>query len=213
MRNAQPLSQSGHLPALTEMTFQGCHSDNGSGASTQMQARLPDTWKGAYQNPAMPQRLQTRQRTVSDVPKVALGQRLRDARKRAGLTQEQVGAALELDAHSAVGRWERGTTQVQTVNLILAAQLYNESLDWLVFGMKGTLEKRIASLPESLRDLTMSQITAALESAERAAKTHPQLFGGEYVADADPRLTRWSAKDKPKRKSPAGKIPPRKGTT
>lgn len=121
-----------------------------------------------------------------------LGRRLRIARDRAGLTQEQAAERLGI-TYSAIGQWERGNGSLAALNLFLAAQAYGASLDWLVFGMKGPIEKRVAALPETLRELTMSQITSTLESAERAYRANPQLFGDKVVSDQDERLTVWSA--------------------
>jgi transcriptional regulator with XRE-family HTH domain len=161
-----------------------------------MQVRLSRSWKAIFQNAQMEAKVRATVAVQSEHPKRELGRRLKAARKRAGLTQAQVGERLELGAHSAVGQWERGTTQVETVNLILAAQLYNESLDWLAFGKMGTLEKRIAALPESLREGMMEQVTSILDNAERLYRRNPKMFGDAVVLDGDPRLTRWSAKDK-----------------
>lgn len=129
---------------------------------------------------------------------VDLGRRLRAARKRAGITQAQAGERLELSSHSAIGQWERGHVLVETINLILAAQLYDESLDYLVFGMRGKLEQRIAALPEAIRQTIMDQVSQAVEGAEKMVRRNPKLFDGNVVPDGDPRLTQWSAKDKSK---------------
>jgi len=165
-----------------------------------MQAPLPTKRKGIFQNCLVEQKLIRTQVVVHEErPVIALGRRLRLARKRADLTQAQVADRLALTEHSAVGQWERGETTLETVNLVLAAQLYNESLDWLVFNKMGTIEKRIAALPESLREGMMEQVTAILENAERLYRRNPKMFGDAVVPDADPRLTKWSAKDKPQR--------------
>lgn len=137
-------------------------------------------------------------------PHKDLGRRLRIARDRAGLTQEQAAERLGI-TYSAIGQWERGNGSVTALNLFLAAQTYSASLDWLVFGMKGPIEKRVAALPASLRELTMSQITNALENAERAYRTNPQIFGETVVRDEDERLTSWSAADKIKKTGSAKK--------
>jgi transcriptional regulator with XRE-family HTH domain len=73
--------------------------------------------------------------------RVALGRRLKDARARHQLGQEEAGELLGV-THSAIGQWERGNVLIGSLNLILAAQHYGESLDWLVFGTKGNPEQR-----------------------------------------------------------------------
>lgn len=169
-----------------------------------MQARLPPVRRSGIQTAGVESRLKpSRQDAVAEEsPSVAvkeMGARLKAARKKKKITQEAVGAYCDLTSHSSVGQWERGEVFLETINLILYAQKTGESLDWLVFGMKGSIERRLDQLPDSLRELALEQITSALESAERAQKRHPKLFTAEYVPDADPRLTTWSAKDKPRR--------------
>lgn len=165
-----------------------------------MQAPQPPLWKRHSQNVGMDQKVRVLTPVRTERPVTALGRRLREARLKSEKTQAEVGEYLELSSHSSVGQWERGKTLIGTINLILAAQFYKESLDWLVFGMRGTIEKRIAALPESLREGLMEQVTAAVENAERLWRRNPGLFSNEVVPDSDPRLSEWSAKDKPKKR-------------
>lgn len=131
---------------------------------------------------------------------------MKQARERAELTQEKAGEQLELSSHSSVGQWERADACVSLVHLILAAQVYGESLDKMVFGMRGTLEDRIENLPDALRTGVKEIVISAIENAEAAYRRNPQIYGQRFVPDSDPRLTVWSAKDKPRsKKMPAGK--------
>src|SRR5574337_1171731 len=79
---------------------------------------------------------------------IDLGRRLKLARKRAQETQPSAGRKIGDVTHSSVGQWERAESLIDTLNLVLAAQVYRESLDYLVFGMRGTIEDRINALPE-----------------------------------------------------------------
>jgi transcriptional regulator with XRE-family HTH domain len=58
-------------------------------------------------------------------------QRLRAARKEAGLTQEEVARALRLP-QSEVSRSETGERRTDVVELSRYARLYGKSLDWFV---------------------------------------------------------------------------------
>lgn len=131
----------------------------------------------------------------SETPRAALGRRLTKARVKLGATQGQVAIAAGVTP-SAVGQWERGEKSIDLVNLILAAQFLNESIDYLVFGMRGKIEKRIAALPVAMRGGVESQVLLALETAEQLVKRNPKLLADDVVPDTDERLTQWSAADK-----------------
>lgn len=60
-----------------------------------------------------------------------LGERLREARKRAGLSQEEVASELEVP-RSAVSKIERGQQSVDSIQLRRLSDLYGVSLDSLL---------------------------------------------------------------------------------
>ena len=64
---------------------------------------------------------------------VDIGERIRFARERAGLTQEQLGKYLGL-AGSQVTRLEKGRRKVTIVELQVLASILNKSLTWLLTG-------------------------------------------------------------------------------
>jgi transcriptional regulator with XRE-family HTH domain len=174
-----------------------------------MQAPLAPIWKDIFQNRRMETKAPGRTASETGSARKLLGKRLKAARLKAGLTQPQAGDRLDC-SHSSVGQWERGETQVESVNLILAAQEYRASLDWLVFGMSGTLEKRIAALPDTLREGVLEQVTALIENSERIWRKTPGLWDNGHVPDSDPRLTVWSAADKIRQGRKAAKPKPKK---
>lgn len=58
-------------------------------------------------------------------------ERLRDARKKAGLTQKAVSEHFQI-ARVSVTQWESGETKPETDKLSSIAGLYGVSLDWLL---------------------------------------------------------------------------------
>ena len=61
---------------------------------------------------------------------MALGEKLTQARKAAGLTQADVAAKLNV-SRQAVSRWESGDTTPTMDKLKTLARIYGVSLDWL----------------------------------------------------------------------------------
>lgn len=127
---------------------------------------------------------------------IALGTRIKAARKRAKLTQPQLGVLLDLSGHSPIGQWERGETLPDTENLIFCAEHCSTSLDYLVWGMGNDIDTRIRALPGELRDQLTNEFMLRIEQAERMAKEHPEIFTDKHVKDSDQRLKKWSARKK-----------------
>lgn len=73
---------------------------------------------------------------VTSVVKTTLGERIALARKRAGLSQEElataVGAGEEGDARSTVSRWENDHAIPKGETLIKLPEVLNVSADWLL---------------------------------------------------------------------------------
>lgn len=64
----------------------------------------------------------------------AFGRRLREARKAAELTQEQLAAFVDLGKQS-VSHWEKGRNAPELHVLVVVAKEIGKSLDWLVLGI------------------------------------------------------------------------------
>jgi transcriptional regulator with XRE-family HTH domain len=60
---------------------------------------------------------------------------LRIARLKAGLSQREVAERLNVNINT-VSRWENGTQKIQIDSLVMLADLYNSSADYLL-GRKG----------------------------------------------------------------------------
>ncbi|MBP0985827.1 MAG: helix-turn-helix transcriptional regulator, partial [Oscillospiraceae bacterium] len=60
-----------------------------------------------------------------------LGNKIRQLRYKAGLTQEQLAERLGVGAQ-AVSKWESGTAYPETEKLIQISKIFNTSLDELI---------------------------------------------------------------------------------
>ena len=69
---------------------------------------------------------------------MALGEKLTQARKAAGLTQADVAAKLNV-SRQAVSRWESGQSKPSTERLLALGELYGVSIDQLL--NTGNVEK------------------------------------------------------------------------
>ena len=124
---------------------------------------------------------------------IALGRRIREARRRARLSQVQLGDLLDLSGHSPVGQWERGKSLPDTENLIFTAEHCATSLDYLVWGMGNDIDARIRALPGELREQLTNEFMLRIEQAEKMARDHPEFWTESRVPDNDRRLKKWSA--------------------
>ena len=61
------------------------------------------------------------------------GTRIKQARETRRLTQEQLAEQLDI-SRQAVSKWENGTSEPSTANLMALAKLYNVSVDELLAG-------------------------------------------------------------------------------
>ena len=139
-----------------------------------------------------------------------LGARLKAARKKRRLTQEQVAGLMGL-THATVGQWEKDITRPDVPHFIEAAELYDVSLDWLAWGgdVGSGIESRIRRIHKTLRPGLIERIHQEIDQTEEAAKRLPkEMLAEDVVKDRDERLRDWSAKGK-KLTEPAGKDTPK----
>ena len=61
-----------------------------------------------------------------------LGNRLREVRERAGLSQKDVAEELDLPSHSALSKIERGQQKIDSIQLQALSDLYGVTLDELL---------------------------------------------------------------------------------
>lgn len=78
-----------------------------------------------------------------------LNERLRELRKKAGYSQEELAEELNI-SRQAVSKWENGTANPDINNLIQLAKLYQVSTDYILFG--GSPEKE-PSAPDTTEQI------------------------------------------------------------
>ena len=78
---------------------------------------------------------------------MALGEKLTQARKAAGLTQADIAARLSV-SRQAVSRWESGQSKPSTEKLLTLGNLYGISLDQLLSAEEPAVET-VPDLPET----------------------------------------------------------------
>lgn len=98
---------------------------------------------------------------------------MKQARRDAGLTQQQVAESLNVN-HSNVSQWESDKHTPQFSAVVAFCQKTGVSLDWLVLGREPNTgyDKRINDLPEALRDY----VVATLLKAETVQTLIPARF-------------------------------------
>lgn len=90
-----------------------------------------------------------------------LSERLRQLRKNAGLSQEQLAETLDI-SRQAVSKWESGTTSPDIHNIVQLGKLYGVSTDSILLGD--------FSVPEN----TTGAVQENTDTAPRPAATAPQ---------------------------------------
>lgn len=76
---------------------------------------------------------------------MSLGIRLRQARKRAGMTQQEIGSKIRNLTGQAIARWESGHTHPDPEDLGVFCRITGANLFWLVYG-----EEPNGARPESV---------------------------------------------------------------
>lgn len=135
----------------------------------------------------------------------AFGKRLRAARAARHLTSEVVGTYIGVEG-SAVRQWELGHTAITLPNLVAAAEILGQSIDYLLIGGQvDSIDAKVRRIPDALRPALIMRLNDEIEkTAEAAKRLPPELTAGPVVKDKDERLRAWSAKGKPK-KMPGGR--------
>lgn len=64
-----------------------------------------------------------------------IGRKIKAARERAGLTQEDLAERMEV-SRQAVSKWENGSSEPSTANLLALAKLYGVDLGALLEGVE-----------------------------------------------------------------------------
>lgn len=140
------------------------------------------------------------------------GDRLAEARKRKGLSQHRLAEHVGV-SRSAVQGWERKRFFPSLENLVDAAELLNQSIDYLVWGNEvwNGIASRVRKIPPVLRDALVMRIHEEIERAEQAAQLLPPEMRGEHLSDRDARVQKFADRNLRRAPAPSGKATPRKG--
>ena len=89
---------------------------------------------------------------------INISKNMANLRKKAGITQEQLAAALNVSSQ-AVSKWETNTCQPDTLTLPLIANYYKVSVDYLFYGDEYTYDdiydknkKKVSSFPQMSKE-------------------------------------------------------------
>lgn len=116
-----------------------------------------------------------------------IAENISNLRKKAGITQEQLAAALNVSSQ-AVSKWETNTCQPDTMTLPLIADYFHVSVDYLFYGKNYTYEDIYDKVRSKVSDFPQM----SKESYEEALKifasahhgiSHGNLRGKELMYD------------------------------
>ncbi|MBQ8199866.1 MAG: helix-turn-helix transcriptional regulator [Lachnospiraceae bacterium] len=82
---------------------------------------------------------------VNELPEINFEQRIKKLRKKSQLSQEQMGELLGIDGKS-YGKYEQGTTLPTVDRLMQLSDIFNVSIDYLLFGTMPSTIERVSSL-------------------------------------------------------------------
>jgi transcriptional regulator with XRE-family HTH domain len=86
------------------------------------------------------------------------GERIRQARERLDLTQDQLAKACGV-SRSAVSQWETGgILRIEAAKLNAAARRLGVTLDWLLFGSEASTGERVAEGRDIYQPVTATNI-------------------------------------------------------
>ena len=115
-------------------------------------------------------RLRVARLTMNGMTQPELAKAMNDPRVQPTDLRQPTADEREEVTKGAISQWETGRTNPDLARIAAAAAVLKVSLDYLVFGMHGTLEARIEALPDNLRDGVQKKVRDVIESAERHAK-------------------------------------------
>ena len=118
---------------------------------------------------------------------INIAKNIADLRRRAGITQEQLAAAVNVSAQ-AVSKWETGTCQPDTMTLPLIADYFHVSVDFLYFGKEQArddiyekISGKVAAFPQMSAESFGEELT--IFAAAHYGVSHGNLRGKELIYD------------------------------
>ena len=118
---------------------------------------------------------------------IYLSKNIAELRKKSGVTQEQLAAALNVSSQ-AVSKWETNTCQPDTMTLPLIADYFNVSVDYLFYGEEYTYNdiydkntKKVSAFPQ-MSEGSYTEAMKIFASAHHGI-SHGNLRGKELMYD------------------------------
>ena len=108
-----------------------------------------------------------------------ISQKLKEARQKAGMTQDQVAEKIMV-SRVTVSHWENGKTLPDIVSLIRLGDLYCISLDDLVKGDSKMMEKVEKDARDSRSNQRLILATAILAASVLAVYLVSRMVGGAF---------------------------------
>lgn len=93
----------------------------------------------------------------TEAQRLAMAQRLREAREYVGLSQDEVAEALNL-SRPAVTNMESGQRKVEATELQKMSTMYGRTVDYFLNGDELAAESQVAFLARALHGLTASDM-------------------------------------------------------
>lgn len=112
--------------------------------------------------------------TTTEAQRLALAQRLRNAREYVGLSQDEVADALGL-SRPAVTNMESGQRKVEATELQKMSTLYGRTVDYFLDGTEAA-ESQLAFLARALHGLTANDIKELGQFAQFLRNAPPGRF-------------------------------------
>jgi transcriptional regulator with XRE-family HTH domain len=117
---------------------------------------------------------------------VAVGRRLRMARKARGLSQGDLAASLGLASHQQVQKYERGANRISASSLAMAAIYLGLPVDYFFADIEGVPQAAKGPVDPLAEDLAADPRGIALLQAWRALPTSKRNFLADLSRSAAP---------------------------
>lgn len=103
---------------------------------------------------------------------MSFGKRLKEARKKKRMTQEQVGAILGID-HTSISKHENDHSEPDNETINKYANLYDVSINWIMNGKEGIMNDRKRKLIDDINSLNEKDQQYIVDLIQRLKKERP----------------------------------------
>ena len=117
---------------------------------------------------------------------MTVGQRIREARKAANLTQESLGAAVGV-TDSAVAQWESDKTTIRGPHLVAVSTAVGRSCHWLVTG-KDEADQPTPAMSDVAAEL-VDWMSGVPDPVQQQVLESAQKIIGRHIAEIQAKIT------------------------